>query len=261
MKKLAAFTMLFLWFCLWSHPAYATEWYCTSTAQGSKDGTSWDNAWACTGASNAVVWGGSGVVAGDTLYIDGGSSGITYTATGNNMFTVGASGSDADHRITIATGAKSPSSSGHDGTVTFDGDGAYAVLINCNSQQWVKFDGEKNGAINWIVQDTKRTGAYSSANYAVGLTNAMSSTGKIFTYIRVHDASDGINAGAVTDGTSVLEISYCDIHDVVGDHLISVSGTAAQTLGNILIHHNTLQNLVDSSASNAGPDVLQGHSA
>lgn len=237
--------------------ANATSWYCSNAALGSHNGTSWANAWNCAGG---VTWGSSGVTAGDTLYVDGGSGSMTYTAAVDNMFTVSASGTSAA-RITIATGAKSPSPAGHDGTVIFDGASAHAPIINANNAQWIKFDGEKSGTSNWVVQNGRNGhapgSAYSTGDYAIGLTNASSAQGKILTYFTIHDVSDGINAGAVANGTALLELSYNTIYNVVGDHLINVTGDSSPSFGNILIHHNILTDHVDSAHNNYGPDCIQ----
>ena len=51
--------------------AQAANWYVDNVATGANNGTSWAAAWK---SFSAVVWGSSGVKAGDTLYISGGSS-------------------------------------------------------------------------------------------------------------------------------------------------------------------------------------------
>src|SRR6185312_3179166 len=92
-----------------------TVWYVdNSLGTGSNNGTSWANAWRTIGA---IVWGGSGVVAGDTLYLSGGTTSQSYTGSGSTtILTVGASGSFGAP-ITISGGIDS----GHDGTVIIDG--------------------------------------------------------------------------------------------------------------------------------------------
>src|SRR6266699_24767 len=90
------------------------SWYVDNAASGANNGTSWASAWT---SFSSIVWGSSGVKAGDTLYISGGSSSQTYTSG----LSVGASGTSAS-RITIAVGQDA----GHNGTVILSG-----VGINC----------------------------------------------------------------------------------------------------------------------------------
>lgn len=72
--KLSAIMFLFL--CLLSPGAEATDWYVRSTAGG--NGTSWTNAW---GDVTQIAWGS--VKPGDTLWIAGGSYGsLSPTANG-----------------------------------------------------------------------------------------------------------------------------------------------------------------------------------
>ena len=54
----------------------AANWYVDNVASGStKNGKSWANAWT---SFSSVVWGSSGVIAGDTLFISGGSTSKVY---------------------------------------------------------------------------------------------------------------------------------------------------------------------------------------
>lgn len=96
------------------------SWYLDSSATGSASGTSWTNAWT---AFSSVVWGSAGVDAGDTLYISGGSTSKTYAGS---QFTVGASGA-SDNVLTISIS----STTGHNGTVIFDGQDSVAIGIYC----------------------------------------------------------------------------------------------------------------------------------
>jgi len=67
----------------------AANWYVDNAATGTvHNGTSWASAWT---SFSAVVWGSSGVKAGDTLYLSGGATSKTYTET----WAVGASGTAA----------------------------------------------------------------------------------------------------------------------------------------------------------------------
>ncbi len=105
MKKLLA-TLLFLFLL---SPLCGTLWYVDNGASAGNDGTSWTDAWESLAD---ITWGGGGVVAGDTLYISGGSTSKIYRET----LTVGASGSNGSP-IAITKGVDGS----HDGTVSIYG--------------------------------------------------------------------------------------------------------------------------------------------
>lgn len=78
------------WFAL---SGSAATWYLDSAASGANNGTNWANAWNNV---TSVVWGASGVKAGDTMQISGGS----YPS---NALTVGASGTSTSPIIVEAS--------------------------------------------------------------------------------------------------------------------------------------------------------------
>jgi hypothetical protein len=227
--------------------ADASVWYVDKDAVGTNAGTSWTNAWH---GFDHVVWGGAGVVAGDTLYISGGSVSKTYTATGEDMFIVGASGS-AGNLITIATGAKSPSPSGHDGLVVFDGNGYGRQIVS--QRNYIKFDGEKNGVINWNIHNGSRD---SYDKKALSINSGGTTTGNIVTYIYIYDVMTGIDAGGSSNAASALEISHCTIK-ADGYAGIVASGDACTGFGCILIHHNDLYCYMDPSKAKSGNDAIK----
>jgi hypothetical protein len=236
-------------FAFGAKDAIAANWYVDNAASGSNNGTSWTNAWQTFGA---VVWGSGGVVAGDSLYISGGATSKTYTAASDGMLSVRASGSSTSSRITIATGAKSPSPTGHDGRVIFDGVNTYKYLISA-VQSYIKIDGEKSGAINWELKNMVPTLDNDGVN-AISLDNGNGGrVGNTVTYVSIHDVSNGINAS----GQSTCEISYSEIYNVTNDHCIRAIGGEG-SLGSIKIHHNKITNRGDPTRSYLGPDGIQG---
>lgn len=97
---------------------HAASWYVDADAAGANNGTSWTDAWT---ALTNVVWGASGVKAGDTLYISGGSESKSY---GTQVLTAGASGTTGSP-ITIKVGQDA----GHNGLAQF---GAVSVNTRTN---------------------------------------------------------------------------------------------------------------------------------
>lgn len=229
--------------------SHAADWYVDNSVPSSGNGLSWATAWK---NFSDIVWGLSGVKAGDILYISGGSISQTYTATANSMLTIGASGT-VGNPITIATGAKSPSPSGHDGVVIFDGNNTYTDLI-MGRQNYIVIDGEKSGAINWKLHNTKRTDC---SDRCVSLSDTTTYYGKKITYLEIYDVAKAIDAPGPGNVAGTFEISYCYIHGVVGETTLNVTGDDPTGLGRSLIHHNTFECILDMSGAEDGPDVIQ----
>lgn len=104
--------------------AIGATWYLDELAtSGNNRGTNWANAWTNV---TAVVWGASGVKAGDTLTISSGS----YT---NSTLFVGASGT-SNSWITIEASRES----GHNSTKV------KLNSINFQGNQWIKVNGDKD---------------------------------------------------------------------------------------------------------------------
>lgn len=130
--------MLLKLFCMatvliiYSYSTYAENLYVTASGTNGS-GTSWASPWV---GFNNIRWGsGTGYVGpGDTLFIDGGTNGLTYS----DQLTVGASGASGNF-ITIKVDT---ANSSHNGLVTINPNnaaGVYGILINGKS--YVKIDG------------------------------------------------------------------------------------------------------------------------
>ena len=147
--------------------AYPTLWYVDPAATGSThNGTSWSTAWT---SFSSIVWGSSGVKAGDTLYLSGGSTSQTYTST----LTIGASGT-ASSPLTIALDA---TNSAHNGMVIFD---FSALSPKCTAngivlqQNYVTINGNVSGAAHIMITNMYNSsaiqGCYSINNGGTGTT-------------------------------------------------------------------------------------------
>lgn len=227
----------------------AANWYVDNAATGLNNGTSWATAWS---NFNRIVWGSNGVKAGDTLYISGGSTSKTYTATAHGMLAIGAIGT-LGSTITLTTGAKSPSPSGHDGLVNFDGNGTYGNFITGNYAQYIIVDGEKNGAINWVFQNgpTHQGGA--------GLIDLPNNKGTVVRYLELKGASQGINFTGFNPSciaNELVEVHHLYIHDIRDDFAIRAIGGCASNPGydGIFVHDNTIYLNRISMSDGSGPD-------
>jgi hypothetical protein len=224
--------------------ANSANWYIDNAVGSSGNGQSWATAWK---AFSNVVWGSGGIVAGDTLYISGGSTIKTYNATGNSMLRVGASGTSGSP-ITIATGAKSPSPTGHNGTVIFAGGGNYYALVDANNRDFITLDGEKAGVQNWTFQNSLTSDSEAAAVEASPANNLK------VTYLTITNVGMGIYATY----SNAIEVSYCNISGVTTDAAIRniVANTSATSYGQARFHHNTIK-INTNATTGAGPDGIQ----
>jgi hypothetical protein len=231
--------IIVLFFLLFSSPCHAANWYVDNAALGKNDGTSWTDAWE---SFADIVWGGAGVVAGDTLYISGGNGSKTY----NEQLAVGESGSDGS-LISIKPGATDSSPSGHDGVVTITNASGSGVYISAKS--YVDLNGN-DGAGNRKI---RLTGSL-EAGIEIGVS---SGTGVKVSYLTVDaNGTTGTtylkNGVYVTDipstgsSTGLLEISYCYLdHNLNDSFRVLGNGYSCTTYDRVLIHHNEITNVVD----------------
>lgn len=214
----------------------AANWYLDSAATGAGNGTSWGDAW--TGPSN-VVWGASGVTAGDTLWISGGTTTRTYAG----QLTIGASGTSGSS-ILIKPGTDS----GHTGIAIFTGTYTFTEGVNPpasditrhgiygESQSFVTIDG---GADRRLLAKDCNTGFY--------LVGGQSN---VIRYISVTNSYVGVRMQVATN--SVIE--FCDVRRLHGGG-VHIAGYG-QTTGANAIRNNYIETrFYDGIGVSSGVDV------
>lgn len=224
-------------FCHITPAAHATGWYVDNAAKGAGNGTNWANAWT---DMTEVVWGGSGVGPGDTLYISGGSTSKTYT----NVWSAKGDGT-VDNRITIRVGQDA----GHNGHVRFDGaahgDTFPVGQFTALSGNYITLDGAVDGEnrmsyIN-IVNTNSRSYGYSVLSSSVSAS--------IVRFVTFSNVNNGIRLGS-GDGSRVHNCEFT----VRGDSAImqTVDGTGWDK---ILVYSNKVTVCVKPGGG--GPDGFQ----
>lgn len=206
------------------------NWYVKNGGGGANTGLSWTDAWT---SFASVVWGASGVKAGDTLYIDGGVSGVTYTT----QLSTGAAGS-AGNPITIRVGQDA----GHNGQVLWDfagqtptpGAPIYGILISHN---YVTVDGSVGGVSKMKVTNLFTTNLSNYGHNVCAAVRAASGRSNVrVTYVDADNVSNGIYFVTPVANT---EIDHCTLTAVRGDAAfaaLNASQTGSFDLH--LIHHN-----------------------
>lgn len=190
---------------------FATDWYVKNGGTGSNNGTSWTNAWT---SFSSINW--SSVNAGDYIYIDGGTTSVTYT-TGIN---IGKSGSTGNY-IYIMAGKYAPDATNHSGRPTITTSG-YALT---------------NQSYDWI--------------YVKGLAAIDCTSDRVFNF---HTGADHLvfdslyvynnrGVGMWSENTSYVEIKNCTIISHTNSSTYDNDCIQSQYSGNHhwFVHHNYLR--------------------
>jgi len=172
----------------------AATWYVSTAASGANNGTTWENAWENT---TDINW--ASISAGDTIYLDGGASGLSYAA----FNTITADGS-AGNYITIAASTES----GRNGIVTI----ATPFVV---SGDYIKFQGNGYKLVSGttyrcgiVFTCTGRT--LSPVSYAGGQSINTTGLSPWFNYCYFNGSYEGADGSSLGHyGTSGMILTRC----------------------------------------------------
>lgn len=208
-------------------PASATTWYVSSSASGAHNGTSWTDAWTNL---NQIT----GLGAGDTVYISGGSSGQTYNQSAIWTPIAGTSGGSVNYLA--------GQDSGHNGPITFNGNGqAYWVNL---SASYININGSgPNGQTNFIL-----TGYNAMASNSVVLSNLH------LAYINLGNIANGCNESEVTWGPAIEMDHWYAYCTNTGMDIFWLKDFSGNGYDSNIIHDITLCLPNNSASAGVGPD-------
>jgi hypothetical protein len=197
------------------------NWYLDASVGSSGSGTLL-SPWK---ASSNVVWGASGVKAGDTLYVAAG----TYAP-----LTVGASGTSDVNRLVIQARQDS-----NTGPAIFSGGNAGPAIIFGNktgtARNYITIDGNYVGSRQFTFRDGTQSG-----DSFKPIIDAQTAIGSIIRYADIRHGMMGINNHSATNGTNpVIEVDHCYFTDIFAESAIDMAtGVSTPTFGLRKIHHN-----------------------
>ena len=225
-----------------------SAWYVDNTAAGLNSGTSITDAWQ---SMADVVWGVSGVAAGDTLFISGGATTKTYAES----WTVGASGSQGSP-ITIRTATNAS----HTGVVIFDlgsyGNFSPSNVVNCY-QQYVTFDGGASSNMA-IVNCANQTNSYGACGIYGEDTEAI----KVL-HVNFTNVNNPVRLVAPGPGEiEGCEVAWCWMERVRGEAAVGMFASEGASFDVHKIHNNVFRLAYNAESPPGyelylGPDGLQ----
>ncbi|MEO7299877.1 MAG: hypothetical protein ABI042_15020 [Verrucomicrobiota bacterium] len=225
--------------CQISAPA-AVRYVDNSLTNSANNGISWANAW--TNFQSV-----SGVSGGDTIYISGGSTSKVYSyAADFSGTTWNIPSGTINNPVSVRIGQDV----GHNGVAIFD-----ATSTNLDSiftfQSYQLISGNYNGATNFLFRNISHT---ASRDYGHAINGAGAHT--TIEYCAVTNAQNGFKVGG-SGGLSDVEIRYCSLVSIYGDHALQAN-TGNAVLDDIRLHHLYILTDVNNTTNGAGQYIDMG---